>query len=356
MLLRLGEAVRQTCLLRSALRSYSPCFTTAAREAVPSATLENPLGKSRGGSCLWPIQQQQQNQEEETLKSKFLHREGNRRRSFSSQGAIAKDRFNWKLAQGFLFDIDGTLTDTDPLHHAAFKHCLSGTGSKLVLDDDYFRDHCAGRSNGAIAQHLLPHASEREREHFILDKEAYFFELVKAEIKPIVSEAWTLFSEARPFGLSGLTPIFLPSFFVIFYYFGFLLLLQDGLLELMDWIKQSGAKCAAVTNNTKPSATMVLETLQLKDTFDLLVFAEECTRSKPHPDPYLAAMQMLELDQPERCVAFEDSVVGATAAVAANLHTVGILTNQKAHILKQAGVKQTISTYHELLEEILTQP
>ena len=144
----------------------------------------------------------------------------------------------------------------------------------------------------------------------------------------------------------------------------------------MTWIKTSGIKCAAVTNAPRPNAEMLLGGIRMADEFDLLVIANEevwwssaslsfsiltslsfslsllhKAHNKPHPEPYLAAMRKLGL-QPEDCVAFEDSPTGATAAVAAGVHTIGILTSQTAEAMAAVGVKQCVGDYHELLREI----
>ena len=87
------------------------------------------------------------------------------------------------------------------------------------------------------------------------------------------------------------------------------------------------------------------------DTFDLLVIANECSNNKPHPEPYLKAMRTLDLD-PAACCVIEDSVPGATAGVAAGVHTIGILTTQSEEAMKKVGAKQVIHNFHQLLDEI----
>ena len=125
----------------------------------------------------------------------------------------------------------------------------------------------------------------------------------------------------------------------------------QGLRELMRWIKRRGIAAAAVTNAPRPNALMILEGIGLAADFAPVVIGPECSNAKPHPEPYLAAMRKLGL-QPEDCVAVEDSVTGATAAVAAGVHTIGILTSQTAEAMAAVGVKQCVGDYHELLREI----
>ena len=97
---------------------------------------------------------------------------------------------------------------------------------------------------------------------------------------------------------------------------------------------------------------MILEGLGLKEKFDLLVIANETAANKPSPIPYITAMTLLNLE-PADCCVVEDSTPGATAGVAANVHTIGILTSQTEEAMKEVGVKQTIHNYHQLLDEII---
>ena len=59
-----------------------------------------------------------------------------------------------------------------------------------------------------------------------------------------------------------------------------------------------------------------------------------------------------ECPLPRHCVALEDSPTGATAAVAAGVHTIGILTSQTAEAMGKIGVTHTIRDYRDLLREI----
>mmetsp|Transcript_10345 Transcript_10345/g.35706 ORF Transcript_10345/g.35706 Transcript_10345/m.35706 type:complete len:196 (+) Transcript_10345:443-1030(+) len=161
-----------------------------------------------------------------------------------------------------------------------------------------------------VHDQFLPHLSPEDAEKWIVDKESYFREVAKTQIEPV-----------------------------------------QGLRELMRWIKRRGIAAAAVTNAPRPNALMILEGIGLAADFAPVVIGPECSNAKPHPEPYLAAMRKLGL-QPEDCVAVEDSVTGATAAVAAGVHTIGILTSQTAEAMGKIGVTHTIRDYRDLLREI----
>ena len=254
--------------------------------------------------------------------------------------ATVVEPYDWKRIKAFLFDIDGTLADTDPLHFVAFKvspasrhpppnpphsltprnasqDCLKKVGymsaGQIIhdFDEETFQKRVAGRANPAIAADLLSHLSDEDKVAWCVDKEAYFRDLAKAGMPPV-----------------------------------------DGLIELLDWIDASGLKCAAVTNAPRDNAEQLLQGLGIMERLDEIIIAQECEHMKPHPDPYLTAMRKLGLDAGS-CCAVEDSFAGATAAVTAGAYTVGILTSQTHEYLAGAGCKTTCTNYHELLSEIM---
>jgi HAD superfamily hydrolase (TIGR01509 family) len=94
---------------------------------------------------------------------------------------------------------------------------------------------------------------------------------------------------------------------------------RPGARELLDSLGAAGVPCALVTM----SWTSLTETFLANvpsDTFDVVVTGDRVSRGKPHPDPYLQAVQLLEVDA-GRCVAVEDSPTGAASATAAAVPT-----------------------------------
>jgi len=59
---------------------------------------------------------------------------------------------NWRRIKGVLFDIDGTLVDTDPIHLVAFRDCLKKAGVSIEVDESFFKANISGRSNPDIAR------------------------------------------------------------------------------------------------------------------------------------------------------------------------------------------------------------
>ncbi|MFJ4169527.1 HAD family hydrolase [Paenarthrobacter sp. NPDC089714] len=102
---------------------------------------------------------------------------------------------------------------------------------------------------------------------------------------------------------------------------------RPGARELLEDLHQAGIRCALVTMSEGPLAGVVVESLP-KPYFEFLVTGDTVTNGKPHPEAYLTAVDRLRLDDPtltiDHCVALEDSVPGATAAMASGVVTIGV--------------------------------
>ncbi|KAK4486517.1 hypothetical protein RD792_009200 [Penstemon davidsonii] len=208
--------------------------------------------------------------------------------------------------EAVFFDIDGTLCDTDPLHHHAFREMLLeiGFNDGVPIDDEFFIKNIAGRHNEDIGSILFPNDHERGVK-FLEDKEAMFRKLVKEQLKPV-----------------------------------------EGLYRLTKWIEDRGLKRAAVTNAPRENAELIISMLGLSDFFQAVIIGSDCARAKPFPDPYLKALEVLKVSKEHACV-FEDSVSGIKAGVAAGMPTIGITTGNPAQVLKQAKPAFLIKDYED---------
>ncbi|WP_028267290.1 HAD family hydrolase [Arthrobacter sp. MA-N2] len=102
---------------------------------------------------------------------------------------------------------------------------------------------------------------------------------------------------------------------------------RPGAKELLDELYQRGVRCALVTMSEGPMAREVVANLP-KPYFEFLVTGDIVNQGKPHPEAYLTAVERLGHTDPEltkdHCVALEDSVPGVAAAIASGVVTVGI--------------------------------
>ena len=84
-------------------------------------------------------------------------------------------------------------------------------------------------------------------------------------------------------------------------------------VNLLKHLKSNGYKIACVTNSIRETATLMLTLCGIMDFIDLLVSNEDSLNNKPHPEPYIKAMVLLNC-LPENCTIIEDSPKGLEAA------------------------------------------
>lgn len=89
--------------------------------------------------------------------------------------------------------------------------------------------------------------------------------------------------------------------------------MKYGLYELLDWLKSAGIKTAVASSSTRRAVLRNLESAGITDKFDIIVSGEMAARSKPAPDIYLKACELVG-ESPKDCIALEDSRNGLWAA------------------------------------------
>lgn len=111
---------------------------------------------------------------------------------------------------------------------------------------------------------------------------------------------------------------------------------RPGALELLTELRARGVKTALVTMSMGEMAQLVADHIEF-DAFDVIVSGDQVINGKPHPEPYLRACEALGVD-PRQTIAIEDSNTGARSAVAAGCVTIGVpniveITEPKARIV-----------------------
>jgi beta-phosphoglucomutase len=205
------------------------------------------------------------------------------------------------MLKALIFDMDGTLVHSDPVHLQAFVEILNPEG--VTVDEDVYRSTIIGRTNEAIFATLLPHRSIEEHEAFADEKEATFRRL-SLDLKPL-----------------------------------------EGLLDLLDWARERGIGIALVTNAPRLNAEHMLDVLGLTERFPVQITIDQVERGKPDPLPYLTALERLGV-RADEALAFEDSPSGMKAAKAAGLFSFGVLTGLTAQEMREVGADATIDDFH----------
>jgi 16S rRNA pseudouridine516 synthase len=103
--------------------------------------------------------------------------------------------------------------------------------------------------------------------------------------------------------------------------------ITPGFIEFAEFLKSKEKKLALVTNSDQRLTNKILESLNLKKYFDLIVTADDVAYPKPAPDIYKLAILKLNLKN-EKILVFEDSVSGSNAAEIAGLKMIIVLPEE----------------------------
>jgi len=205
--------------------------------------------------------------------------------------------------KALLFDIDGTLADTDALHLEAFNQVLGSRGH--VFDHARYTRELQGFSNVSIGERFLPDEPPLRQLAIMEEKEAAFRTLVAGKIQPM-----------------------------------------PGLMPLLAHADRAGVPMVAVTNAPRLNAEMLLSGLGIRGRFKAVVIGDELAHGKPHPMPYLEGLRAVS-GVAARSVAFEDSRSGVQSASAAGIPTIGIRTSLAHADLLAAGAVTTAANFDD---------
>lgn len=214
--------------------------------------------------------------------------------------------------RALIFDMDGTLIDTDNQHFDAYVEVFADLGRPL--DRDEYDAQMAGRPNMEILRDYFPDESDAYRRD-LMNRKENAFRTTAATWEPLT-----------------------------------------GLAELMNWAKEQGLAQALVTSAPRENAAYLLDAVNLTGTFVPEVYADELPRGKPDPLPYTTALELLGVT-PEQAIVFEDSASGVKSGASAGILTVGLATTQRPEVLKAAGAALVIHDFTdpalwELLEPV----
>ena len=185
-----------------------------------------------------------------------------------------------------LFDMDGTLVNTEPLHAKAAVVVLNDLGIKVDLMATI--DQFYGMTDHVVLKTLCPQLSETEIDKCIEQKN---FELIK------------LFNHLHEHEKeSYVTP---------------------GLFPFLQYLKNENKKCAVVSASEDIIVFETLKCFGIDKFVQLQMGRNQTTLTKPHPDPYMEAMNRLGTT-PEQTIIFEDSPTGIKSAHASKASVVRV--------------------------------
>lgn len=126
--------------------------------------------------------------------------------------------------------------------------------------------------------------------------------------------------------------------------------LKDGVQALLQYYQSQGIVCSVASSSPIPHITHRLTHTGVLDYFSHVTSGQEVKRGKPHPDIYLLALEKLGLSA-EECIAFEDSELGAQAAIAAGLRVVVVPDLRQPSDQVRANAHQVVESLQHWLEQ-----
>ena len=224
-----------------------------------------------------------------------------------------------------VFDFDGVVVDSEPLHFAAFEEVAAELGVALTYDR-YLQTYI-GFDDREAFETLLTEAGEPAdpaRVARLTEEKAPRFERLAGE----AADAGRL---AFP-----------------------------GTVAFARAAVEAGIPRAIASGATRADIRLMLRLIGLADAFELIVSADDVARSKPDPETFRLAAEGLGVPC-SACLAIEDTAAGLASAAAAGMRTLGLTQSHDAAYLKEAGAERVLPDLsgvdpRELLAQHATRP
>lgn len=183
--------------------------------------------------------------------------------------------------RAFLFDLNGTMIDDMHYHIRAWHDILNSLGANITMER--MKAECYGKNDELLERIFPGRFSMEEKRHMSYEKEKAYQQA------------------------------FLPE-----------LALIPGLDQLLRNAHSLGVRMAIGSAAILFNIDFVLDNLSLRPYFDVLVSADDVSRSKPDPETYLRCAELLKVE-PDHCLVFEDAPKGVESAERAGMDSIVLL-------------------------------
>ena len=196
------------------------------------------------------------------------------------------------MKKGFVFDLDGVITDTAKYHFIAWRDLAK----EINIDVDLkFNEQLKGISRMDSLERILAHGGRSD-------------DFTPEEKAALAEKKNTQYVEL----LQSLTPADL----------------LPGVHDFLDGAKANQVPCAIAS--ASKNAPFILEKLGVADRFAAIVDPASLHKGKPDPEIFVKAAELLGF-QPEECVGFEDAQAGLDGIKACGMYAVGVLSGEPLH-------------------------
>ncbi len=215
-----------------------------------------------------------------------------------------------------IFDFDGVIADSEPLHERALARLAHETLGYELTHADYMDRYVAFDDRDAIRQF------HRDADQPLPSPERLAEQAAQKQV---------LFDELIASGGVQALP---------------------GAVELIDACVAADTPRAIASGATRQDITQILQGLGRRDAFEIIVSADDVERSKPHPATYRLACEHLHVD-PAHALAIEDTAAGLASARDAGLLTVAVATTHCVSYLRPHAHHVVASLTEVTLDDLL---
>ena len=202
-----------------------------------------------------------------------------------------------------IFDMDGVLIDSEPLHERAKREALLEVG--IIVPESLFARY-TGRSDKAMIYEVAAgHGLNEQRSAEILDRKHRIYESLEHRLRPVA-----------------------------------------GAIEFVHWAS-ARYRLALATSATSRNRQATLKLLGIESMFEVAVDSASFSQPKPSPEVFQIAVKRLGI-APTACLVIEDAVNGIVAARAAGCFSAGLTTSFSEASLREAGADVVVGSFSEL--------
>jgi len=197
------------------------------------------------------------------------------------------------MMQAAIFDLDGVIVNTVPLHFKAWQRMFAEYGKEFDFED--YKEKVDGilRIDGARA--ILTDIDEAELKKAADKKQVYFLEYLNSEEISVYNDT----------------------------------------VDLVKALKKEKIKRSAISSSK--NCLPILKKVNLVELFDVILTGNDVTKGKPDPQVFFMAAKKMSVE-PGSCVVFEDAVLGVEAGKRAGMKCVGIDRHGNPERLKKADL------------------
>lgn len=212
-----------------------------------------------------------------------------------------------RMMKAFIFDMDGVIIDSEPLHERASKMVFARY--EVDIEDAIF-EAFKGKTDRDVVAYLLERESldGTSLEELLEQKRQTYAGLID-ELQPI-----------------------------------------NGVIAFLNQVKAQ-YRLALTTSASRRNKELAFQKFNLHRFFEVVVTSNDISKPKPDPEPYLVTIDQLGVPA-EECVVIEDSVNGVLSAFEAGCFVVGITTSFEREALREAGAHLTVDTFDQLASHI----